>query len=265
MPFPISPRVIYRQNPLVEVICQIRFPPILRIDTEPPARLQESIRGEYPHYSEASNATIQLPDGTPPEVARMVQGFGVSRQAGMRHEFVSKDQAWQVTLSRDALALKTTAYQRWEDFRARTETVVRALIAEYKPSFSTRVGLRYVDLVQRSTLGLGEEPWSNLLSPAIAGEFAAPTIAAKIESAAREVVIRLDDAGSRVRIRHGLALVEPSNEPSFLIDSDYFTDTQTEIANVLTVLDGFNRVAGHLFRWCIQDRLHTALGPQPAE
>ena len=53
MPFPDSERVIYQRNPLLEVICQLRFPSILRIDSEAPAVFQERVRKEYPMYQEA--------------------------------------------------------------------------------------------------------------------------------------------------------------------------------------------------------------------
>ncbi len=52
MPFPEVQRVIYRKNPLEQVICQFRFPAILRIDTETPADFQERIRNDFPQFAE---------------------------------------------------------------------------------------------------------------------------------------------------------------------------------------------------------------------
>ncbi|MBL8785507.1 MAG: TIGR04255 family protein, partial [Deltaproteobacteria bacterium] len=49
---PESPRVIYASNPLADVICQVRFPRILRIDNELPADFQDAIRGQFPHFAE---------------------------------------------------------------------------------------------------------------------------------------------------------------------------------------------------------------------
>lgn len=51
MPFPPTPRVRYELNPIQEVICQLRYPPILRIGAEAPAAFQEVIRKDYPLYS----------------------------------------------------------------------------------------------------------------------------------------------------------------------------------------------------------------------
>ena len=41
-------RCIYRNNMLGEVICQLRFPEILSIETDLPARFQDAIRSIFP-------------------------------------------------------------------------------------------------------------------------------------------------------------------------------------------------------------------------
>ncbi|HQU44113.1 MAG TPA: TIGR04255 family protein, partial [Pirellulales bacterium] len=56
MPLPEFPRVIYGKNPLEVVICQLRFPPILRIGAELPAEFQERIRKDYPEFRDRSAA-----------------------------------------------------------------------------------------------------------------------------------------------------------------------------------------------------------------
>lgn len=263
MPFPESPRVIYRRNPLAEVICQVRFPPILRIDAEAPSRFQDAIRSEYPLYGEGPALAVALPPNAPAEIANLIQRLGPTRGAGKRHEFSTEDGAWQATLTRESLALKTTAYRRWEDFRGKLSTIRTALVAEYRPSFFVRIGLRYVDVIQRSSLGLEGTPWSQLLGTHIAGELSSPEIGDSIETAVREVLVRLDDRGGRVMIRHGLAVAEPAHEECFFVDSDFHTEQKTEVTDADATLDNFNRAAGLLFRWCIQGRLHNALQPEP--
>jgi hypothetical protein len=49
--FPAAERVIYDVNPLEEVICQLRFPPILKIDEATLADFQECVRNSYPFYT----------------------------------------------------------------------------------------------------------------------------------------------------------------------------------------------------------------------
>lgn len=44
-------RYQYARAPLVEVICQLRFPTILSIGAKEPAEFQEAIRKDFPQYA----------------------------------------------------------------------------------------------------------------------------------------------------------------------------------------------------------------------
>ncbi len=181
MPFPDSPRVIYAQNPLIEVVCQLRFPPILRIDSEAPAALQEKIRAKYPLFKEKhiSDLGIELP----PEIAQLSNSVISTplRTSRISYDFISADEQWRVGLTREFIALSTTKYERWEDFKAHLEQPLQVFIETYSPAFFSRVGLRYRDLIRRPRLGLENAPWSDLLKTPIAGELAAGEVAGYIE------------------------------------------------------------------------------------
>ena len=71
MDFPESPRVVYEQNPLDEVICQLRFPAVLRIDSESPVRFQEAVRNQYPLFQERTQVQAAVP-GLPEPLAAML-------------------------------------------------------------------------------------------------------------------------------------------------------------------------------------------------
>lgn len=257
MPFPDSPRVVYRQNPLNEVICQLRFPPILRIEAEPPAIFQDLLRPEYPMFREVQP---DLPESMPAEFANAVRAMLPPRARTIAYEFASEDEGWSITLSRDALALRTTKYERWEGFLRHLEGPLTGLTELYKPAFFSRVGLRYVDVIQRSKLGKPDQPWCELLRPHIAGEFAVTELAGHVEHAARELRVRLAGEGYVV-IRHGTAVEASGGEQCFVIDSDFFTEGRLEPNNARALLNDFNRKSGRLFRWCIQEALHQAMQP----
>ncbi len=263
MSFPASPRVIYKKNPLDEVICQLKFPPILRIDSELPARFQESLRPEYPLFEEASPAFPNfLGRSIPPEVGKLIN-FDISIPlAGKVYQFISPDQKWKVGLAREFVALSTGSYVRWEEFRAKLEQIISNLVSQYSPSFFVRIGLRYRDIVRRSTLDLGDIHWSDLLKPHILGELASPDVESEIQQASRETLISVNGSKARVHIRHGLARIVESNEEVYLIDSDFYDENRTEVKNVFARLDTLHQEAGHLFRWCITDTLHKALQPE---
>jgi hypothetical protein len=127
-PFPVSPRVIYAVNPLVEVVCQLRFPPILRVDSEPPAAFQEHIRSQYPVLLPRTDGTQELPAGLPSQVAERLRSSIAARNRRVGYDFISADGVWTAGLTREFLALGTSRYERWEAFRAQLTRPLEALL-----------------------------------------------------------------------------------------------------------------------------------------
>jgi uncharacterized protein (TIGR04255 family) len=256
MPFPDSQRVIYEVNPLEEVICQLKFPPILKIDSEPPAAFQDEIRAAYPLLQEVAGVLVDVP----PEIAKMLPGL----TGGKSYSFESADGTWKVALSKDFLALSTKTYTRWEDFRSRLEVVLDAVERHFRPAFFVRVGLRYRDVIRPSLLGIESVQWKDLLQPWILGALSEDALAPHIQHTVGDVLISLDGANGQVRIRHGLVKRPVAGgEVVYSIDSDFFKEGNTERRNVIELLNIFNKDAGRLFRWCISDNLRRRLGPQP--
>jgi uncharacterized protein (TIGR04255 family) len=256
--FPEAPRVIYRKKPSEEVICQLRFPTILRIDAEAPASFQEAIRQDYPSFQEKPN--LSLPPGVPPQISRIL-GANLPFGATKAYEFSSIDTRWTVHLDRDSLAVTTRDYERWEGFKDRFQLPFRALCEVYRPLHFSRIGLRYRDMIRRDKLSLTNVPWRDLLNPHIACEFASAVMSEHIQQAVHQVVLRNQD-GMQIFLQHGIALPDSQAMTTYFIDSDFFVEKETRIDDALATLDIFNSEARRLFRWCITDRLHDALEPE---
>jgi len=264
-PLPDSPRIIYGKNPLGQVICQLRFPSILRITAESPVEFQERIRSEYPVLRER-RAEIDLPSGIPPAVAQQIVRSLPKRNAG-GYDFISEDGTWKVSLAGEFLALTVGRYEQWEHLRQHLAGPLKALIEVYKPAFFTRAGLRYQNVICRTRLGLpSDTPWSLLIQPHIAGVLAKREVASVVEEFQSQTALALGAHGVHVRMRTGI--VETADLPGegcFLIDNDFFSQEKVTIDNVETVLEYLNRQSGRLFRWCIEDRLHDAMEPRLVE
>src|SRR3989304_2154776 len=177
MPFPESQREVYSTNPLKEVICQLRFPTILEVSAQSPASFQNQLRKNYPLYK------LQDPiAGLPKEVADILAVLPVPKPAQQPvHKFLTEDERRFISLSADFLALTETNYQRWERFEEEMENAEQAFRGIYEPSFYTRIGLRYQNVIDREELKLQDHPWSDLLNPSVIGELGAPEIAAQVE------------------------------------------------------------------------------------
>ena len=256
MVFPEAERVLYGTNLIEEVICQLRFPPILRIDSGGAADFQDAIRADYPLYSEEESIP-ELPLPAP-----LAKALNIGQQgASPARKFTSADGQWTIALAQNFVALSTEHYERWEGFHERLRQAVDALEQVYRPAFYTRVGLRYKNVIQRSKLGLGDDPWSALLAPAILSELRSD-LAAAVREVNHVAVISLDDVGGTVRIRHGLAREVETGDEVYGIDADFFTDERTERDAINDRLGYFNTQAARFIRWCLTDRLHRAMAPQ---
>ena len=260
MPFPVTDRVSYSHNPLHQVICQLRFPTILKVEATLPAEFQESIRREFPIFQERQRHPVaQLSAGLESALPPELKGLA---PLGEGYDFISDDQEWQVTLTRDFLSLRTSNYDRWEEFTSQLEGPLDSFKQIYGPAFFTRIGLQYQNLIQRSEINQTDISWSDLIQPHLAGILSDSDIGPQVENCTQIATIRLKENLGQVRIHHGLVMIEETKEPAYLIDSDFFTHQHTEVGDETAVLDQYHQRAGHLFRWCISPLLHNEMGPR---
>lgn len=257
MKLPEFDRVIYEYNPLFEVVCQLTFPPILKISHQEPVEFQDEIRFQYPLF-ERTQPQI------PPEIAKVVQQFNLPLPNNSAYIFKSEDQKWKLAVDKDFIALTTSAYERYEYFREKLEFAVTIFERIYKPSFYTRVGLRYRDLIVRSELQLESKKWSELITRRIASELYDSDFSGSIQSINKSLVLKVDNG--QVNFNHGLVYVENTKandeEEAYLLDADFYTERKiARDENVWNILDSFNKSARKLFRCSISETLHDALRP----
>ena len=148
-------RYAYGRSQLIEVICQLRFPTILSIDTREPADFQETVRAAFPRYQ----CQVEKLPGVNGAPARTVNN----------HTFISEDGGYKLSLTKDFIALSTMRYTHWEDFAARLDEPLGQFIKIYRPNCFDRVGLRFVNAISREQLGLTGRRWNDLLQPPYLG------------------------------------------------------------------------------------------------
>lgn len=264
MPFAETERVIYRKNPLDRVICQLRFPSILRIDAESPVIFQERMRGNFPILKETTEVTLSVAQPAGIEDHSLPKVVSESPQAStrMNYEFGAEDGASKINLTKTFLALSDNNYQRWEKFIASLEEPFQTLIDIYSPVHFSRIGLRYVDVIKKADLGLSEVPWKELLHPHVAGTLSSEIVSEDIIHLESRTDIKLSDGKSVVRIGVRLSEDRETQESNVTIDSDFFLGEMVAISEVMNQLDYFHERASRLFRWAITERLHEAMEPQ---
>ena len=253
-------RCVLERNPLIEVICQLRFPDILKIETAEPADFQDAIRADYPGYQKQVE---QLPP-------KVENGRAVAQGTVNNHHFLSADGQWKISLTKNFIALSTRRYDRWETFANRLDAILAAFIKVYAPAFFVRVGLRYINAVNRAALELEDVSWRELIRPGYLGlmgeEDAAEQAFAKCE---QSVTVNMP-GGSKANIKSGpgtLRKVDNRTGKSeqtqvFLLDIDLFMEGNTPINLAVPALNVVHQNAGSIFRGAVSDTLLAAMGAQ---
>lgn len=263
MLFPEIQRVIYKKNPLDQVICQVRFPSILKIDAEIPADFQDRIRGEFPNFSEKSELKLEVPRaGKGQEVPLELLRGAQQSLSTKNYEFISEDNLWRINLTRTFLALTSNKYERWEDFKGKLLAPLNALIEIYAPIHFSRIGLRYIDVIKRSGLGLIDSSWGDLIQPYILGILDSPTVSKHVQSFENRYEISLSEHKDLVTLSTKFVVHVGDGETCYMIDADFSNAGKVPVEGAIEKLDYFNKHASRLLRWCITDRLHQAMEPQ---
>ena len=264
MPFPEVARVRYEKCPLVEVVCQLRFPAILSINSESPAAFQDEIRDKYPIYESLIEKQQQF------EFSANENGIqSMSSQLGekLNHTFISEDGYWKVNLTDSFISLSTRKYEVWEDFKSRLEVVVSSFLKVYRPPFFGRLGLRYIDVYSKSKLGLDSVPWRDMFKPEVLGMLAADVMS---EDSTRRLVqqseLALDDGESALQMAVSLGTLDNDPEHVLVIDSDAYFDRRSPAdLQCIQKLDYLHSNATSFIRWAVSDLLHNAMMPSEIE
>ena len=258
--FSHEPRCIYKANQLGEVICQLRFPEILRIAAQPPVEFQEAIRATYPQYSSRM-------ENPAPKITGVPGHLSVENQPEtINHQFMSADGIWRINLTSKFISLACTRYSHWEEFAARLDAPLAAFIKIYQPAYFERVGLRYLNFISRKDLDLAGTPFAELLMPCylgLLGEEDVQEAATTRCSVDTEMTIR---GGCRVKIHAGPGLIKKNgqNDPEikFIFDQDLYMPGKLPVNLSAGALQTLHSQAFSIFRGAITDKLHDALDPE---
>ena len=252
-------RVQYRKAPVLETICQLRFPTILSISAREPAEFQDLIRGEFPRYSKNL-------EKLPPQVTNGPGGMKVKEQPDIvNYQFLSADGRWKVNLTNNFIALATPAYTTWEEFAGKLDAILAQFIAVYKPAFFERIGLRYVNAISRKDLDLEDVPFKELIEPGYLGLMADEDVDERAFLRSMQTSeVRLP-GGCQLKLNCGPGMLKRGNvedkEVKFILDIDIFMSGKIEMKHSAGALTTVHSNANRIFAGAITRTLHNAMEP----
>lgn len=253
-------RCHYRTHSLAEVICQFRFPEILAIGAKAPVDFQEAIRDDFPQFLRRQETPAPRITGTPGNMALQNQPSVIN------YQFASADGVWRVNLTSKFISLSCSQYTCWEEFAGKLDKPLASFIQVYKPAYFERVGLRYLNFISRSALGLEGAPFSDLIVPCYLGPLAEEDVSESASircSVDTELNIR---GGCRVKLHAGPGLVkrngQEDKEVKFIFDQDLYMPGKLQLNLAVGALQTLHSQADSIFRGAITDRLHEAMEPE---
>ena len=265
MKLPEKQRSEYQNNILFEVIFQARFPRIMKISNEQPVNFQDQIRKKG--FPETKIKKLDFPAAipVPEQVRKALSGLGDDE-----YMFFSEDGKWQITLTKDFIALQCTDYKSYTEFEKRLKMMLEIFWNEYDPTYFNRIGLRYRNLANNSILGTDKD----------IREFVPSHVAPELQESIRDEVeviektLLLKDEASTVNVRYvygelsgKFGIYNLDNEKSYIIDIDCFTTEKIrEVEDAIIASRTFNQGnIRNVFQWSITNTLRGVMGPSPGK
>jgi uncharacterized protein (TIGR04255 family) len=240
--FPEKEDLPLRHPPLKQVICQVRFAPLLVIAEGLPVSFQVALRGEFPAFGMKQGISIES------------RGTSVSVQTPPPPEYTFRDARGELeaSLGINFVALTTSKYPGWDAFIGSMGRVLSSLESSYGPILATRIGLRYIN-----ELPVTEAPPT---TPAdLIGMLNSELSCVLLNRAwttplGAGLILLLGDDGGRLALR--LAL---ESEPiaRLIVDLDYFVElAQPEERSKDALIEDLHRGHGttyNAFRWMMDE------------
>jgi len=238
--------------PLVKVLAQLRFPPVLEMPRLIPA-LQRRLQPTYPIFR-------------PEHIVEATFGAdGVSQNKTQAWRFLDLKQEWAIILTQSFVALETTNYHSRDDFIDRIQQLLKSINGPGKNKnnpvvVTDRLGIRYINRIvgEDATGGL-----QDLIRPEMYGPLTIemPPEASLLASIG-QLHLQLD--GPQLQARWGrlppnalmVADVEPVPDISWVLDIDVFEDRVTSFdpAEIAAAARRASAYAYHFFRWAMSQR-----------
>jgi uncharacterized protein (TIGR04255 family) len=268
---PPAPAFQLKKHQLAQVLCQIRFSPVLRINQDDAViPFQEEIRQAYPRYAKQQG------------MALLITPQGVQQQAAPagQHRFDDSDGVFTAILTPEFVALETNQYADIEDFVRRIVELAAAVEAHYGPAEIQRIGLRFINELRLSS----PDPKTEMREAISLTLLGAAGIDELVDAvAATQQILELSgDDDTRMLVRHGLqphggTTIDPlaaqeqlgpqMGQPFYLLDIDAFTERNIRysVEGIEATLREFNDNIRSFFTWGVnEDYRRGKLGQEDA-
>lgn len=252
MPLRLEPqrRLVYEENPLKLVICQIRFPVLTRFE-QPGfvSQFEQALQAVFPRVTQEQQVVIAFGQGAAPSTPVTTPSW----------RFQNLEGTTSALLARDALTLETTSYIRFEEFEPAIRSTFAAL-PDLGVTVRERLGLRYVNEIHHPE-AVTPSAWRRLLNPEILGMVGGELLGDDVIHALQNIRVREEDA--LVVINHGFLGREAAanGDPFYQLDIDFGDERATpfDVDATLNQVASFHDRIKSLFEMSLSDAMREHL------
>lgn len=248
-------RVPLDPDPLVRVVAQVRFAPVLSVREQGfVAPFQEVIRHSYPLVEKEMQQEIALGAGGALQMADSALW-----------RFWDVERNWQATLSENFVSLACSNYSDREDFLSRLAEILDAAGEHIQPGHVSRVGVRYIDRLNGDE---ALEQLSEFIRPELLGLASAQlgegvSVRSMMQTEFSVHDVRLLGRWGHVPpgVSHD-ASIDASDAPSWILDLDAFTEETKPFDPSACAADArrYADIVYGFFRWAVSDQFLEAHG-----
>ena len=137
----------------------------------------------------------------------------------------------------------------------------------YKPAYFQRVGLRYLNIVSRTTLDLEDVSWRELFTPAYLGPMAEADLSEdRVVNCGCDTQFKLDSSCTAKihagigRLKTNIPNAPQDPEVKFIFDMDLSMGGNTACGLAAAALETLHGHSSRVFEGAITDRLRDAMG-----
>ncbi|MCA9551652.1 MAG: TIGR04255 family protein [Myxococcales bacterium] len=230
------PRNRYKNPPIIEAICEVRFAGVKRWDVIAPGRMYPAISHIYDASPEALTQVRVLRDPTRLQVEQ--------DDSSDRVKFVSSSSSQLAIAGPSAVSIHVTKpYPDWENFRPDINIVLQAYLDIAQPTHAERIGVRYINQINiRPSESININDYINI------GRATPMGLPTKMTSVYHRIEHQYEDG---VQLVVAFATGGSDVNPLLLLDLDVVHTGDLDLDRVLEVIDNLHEREGEAFETLI--------------
>ncbi len=253
--FPDLREIHLKKPPLKEVVCQVRFNPILRITHEPPTGFQDRVRERFPEYTSDTQVLFPGVSGGSPTESDINQV--------VTHRFSNRTTGYRASLGTDFVSLDTKQYKTWQDFLDNLLWLTDLVNEFYRVASAIRIGLRYINVIDPT---IADEAQVHDVLDLVRAELIAGLRTNPLQGTSlmqqRYILV---EGETTLSLRLAVGEVDEIVGRSSILDYDCYCElAEIPMVELQDRLMGFHDIIYRAFRWSLSE--HQDIAPfEPVE